>query len=558
MRAVHEDHDRQALVDEGGGGEIPVKAYRLKLVRFGTVNFHDYVAYAKVAAVLVAWLALPAGARAGDAAGSALPSVEEVLAHVKAAKGTAPPAYREIDDVVRGGVAEHVTLVRSGNDYRETYESRAILTANGSYHGQAWRQNANGQTILEQPEPGLATRERFDRSIARIAQPVDGFVIVEVNPRGYGTKRYVEAATWHVVRLERVTAAATTVTTYDDFRTIGGYTLPFHSVSRDGHPENDRDERTTSFEPLAAAAADVTIPPPRRALVPFPAGVTTVRLPARLIDGRFIVRVNVGGRGLDFELDSGASGISVEDGVLQSLGITPFGAFSNGVNAGRFRQSTAIVPEMDVGAFTLRDVVVSTLPTIDTGGRLADVRVVGLLGFDFIAELALELDYANGIVTAFDPATFVAPAATAGGFVADIRVGNGQPMTTLTINGAVGERFVIDTGAAGGLLAFDYFARRHPEALSDERGGAVRSLRMSGVGGDFDVRPYVIKKVQLGNVVFEDTQVLVSGANAFGGDQDGLIGQDFLEIFDVYLDYGDSKAYFVFNRTGNAIKRPTR
>ena len=36
------------------------------------------------------------------------------------------------------------------------------------------------------------------------------------------------------------------------------------------------------------------------------------------------------------------------------------------------------------------------------------------------------------------------------------------------------------------ILIFDYFARRHPEALVDDSGGRFGTGRNYGVGGEFD------------------------------------------------------------------------
>jgi hypothetical protein len=206
-----------------------------------------------------------------------------------------------------------------------------------------------------------------------------------------------------------------------------------------------------------------------------------------------------------------------------------------------------VVPEMAVGDLHMHDVAVSTLPSLPE--QFDDVKVVGLLGFDFIAELVLRLDYEHGRVTATTAAPQVDP--TQRGFVAlDVRLGSQVPLTTVAINGALGERFIIDTGGAGGLMIFDYFARRYPGALVD-RGGGNGNVRLTGVGGKIDTRPYQLKAVKLGNVTFEDFVALrVMERTSYESPFDGLIGADELRFFTVWLDYADSQILLVPNNLG--------
>jgi len=484
-----------------------------------------------------------------------LPTPEQVEAHIFVAEGPAIASYREVDETQAFGLVLRRVEVRNGSDFRIDSDEGAIHTANGSLAGQKWRQNANGQTILEQPGPGLVRPETRVASVVRITTPVDGYLLSSLDARGLGTKRYVEAATWRVVREDVVSATETQVSTFDDFRTIAGHTEAFHRKTSDGHVENDSETRIVELTPAKIAAAQLAIPAPRRALVEFPAGKTMVDLPVRLDHGYFFVRVDVGGRGLDFILDSGASGIAINESLAKELHLTEFGTSSNAANAGRFRQSTAIVPLMKVGELTMRDVAVGTIP-FDMHSNTGDYRAVGLLGFDFIGAVALKLDYHNARATAYDPATFTAPDESHG-FDLDVRVGSGGPLTSITVNGAVAENFLIDTGAFGGIVFTDRFVRRNPKALVDEGGGVrMPPVIVKGVGGDVETRAYQLKEVRIGSTVFRDfvAYSLQSPQAYEASGFDGTIGSEFLRLFDVYFDYSESKVYLIFNADANASK----
>jgi predicted aspartyl protease len=281
--------------------------------------------------------------------------------------------------------------------------------------------------------------------------------------------------------------------------------------------------------------------------VEFPPAVSSVPLPTRFSDGKFIVRVMIAGRGLDFLLDTGAAGIVINRDIAEQLHLEEHGAYSNAANAGRYVGTSAIVPEMTIGSLTMRDVVVTTVPDVDEG-RPGLYKVVGLLGFDFIDAVGLKLDYQAGTVTALTPDAFAVPTDPRT-IDLDIRLGSLQPETSLVVNGSLGEHFMLDTGASGGLMLFDYFQRRHPEALSEkERLPINPNLHFVGVGGDFDVRPYRLHSVRLGKVNFADFVALaVESSKSYGGDQDGLIGTELLSLFTLYTDYPAGKIYLAPN-----------
>lgn len=124
----------------------------------------------------------------------------------------------------------------------------------------------------------------------------------------------------------------------------------------------------------------------------------------------------------------------------------------------------------------------------------------------------------------------------------------------MTVNGALGERWIVDTGGAGNFLIFDYFARRHPEALRDESTVAIRPAVLRGIGGDFETRAYRIGAMRLGNVVFRDfVGYRVVSSTSYAGSSDGLIGPGFLRFFTLGLDYGGSRLYLTPNSEGRRV-----
>ncbi len=107
----------------------------------------------------------------------------------------------------------------------------------------------------------------------------------------------------------------------------------------------------------------------------------------------------------------------------------------------------------------------------------------------------------------------------------------------------IGERFLLDTGGAGPLLVYDYFARPHPEAVVDAHGGGARSqqLHLYGIGGEVETRPYQLASVKLGNVNFTDVLAY------------RIAGDKVLRWFTVGFDYAHERVYLTPSDEGRAI-----
>jgi predicted aspartyl protease len=497
-------------------------------------------------ALLGVSLLLSASAARAD---ESLPDLATVQARVKQASAK-PAAWREtIVSTSTDGLTTTVRHLHKGDDWRDIVERGPFHTEQGEVKGDAWHQNDNGQTVADEPDPGHAAPEKTTTTLSRVHAPVEAYVIAVLNAQGWGDKEYVDPTSWLVVRRETIGAGGTVVTRYDDVRTEAGRTFAHHWITENGYSRTTRESRITAYDANDVSADDVAMPPNRRELVSFPPGAGPVTLPAKFGREHVFVRITIGGRGLDFVLDTGASGITLDNGVARQLGLTAYGTHS-AITAQRYTTARTIVPEMHVGQLTMKNVAVQLVP--DGLDETFGVKSVGLLGFDFLAELGVTIDYEHERVTAVPEPAYVAPAG-AHVIPLDVRIGDGSPMVTVAVNGALGERFIVDTGGAGSFMIFDTFARKHPEALHDEGGGDAfaRSMTFEGVGGAIKTKPYQIKKLKMGPISFNDfVGYRVMSASSYEGDDDGIIGVDFLKLFNVGLDYANSRIYLVPNSFG--------
>jgi predicted aspartyl protease len=474
----------------------------------------------------------PAGRAADD-----LPDAKTLLERVRVAAGTPADNVR---DVVRGHgtLADEVdTSYHLGKNEREIAAVGPIATETGTFEGTPWQRTANGLTVAVEPDPSPEPNASPTPAaiVERSSTPVAD-VIVQLDKSGYGTRTVVDPATAHIIREERISARGTVTNTYDAYAVFGAETLPLRWTVND-----TRDQSTMAYERTEHSVGTVSpgdvAPPSSRALVTFPFGVAQVVLPTRFDNDKIVVHATVAGHPCDFFLDTGASGISVTPELAREAGLTTFNPERNNANAGSYVEREAVVPAIRVGQIEMHDVVVSIVPGFKNDSTS------GLLGFDFLAQLGIRIDYERQTVTAVPGASFVPPA-DKNLIELDIRLGTFQPMTSATFDGAPANRMVIDTGGAGTILLFDHFARAHPEICRN----GVPGLTLLGVGGPFDVDGWRIRHIRLGPVDFTNFTIYQVGSKgSYAGDEDGLIGYDLLRHFTVVLDYTNGRIFLTQN-----------
>jgi hypothetical protein len=82
---------------------------------------------------------------------------------------------------------------------------------------------------------------------------------------------------------------------------------------------------------------------------------------------------------------------------------------------------------------------------------------------------------------------------------------------------------------------FDYFSRQHPEVFDNP---GFQQLFFSGVGGGFDTKAYGFRSVKLGKLVLENFNAYrTAEKSSYPYDLDGIFGNEFLQHFNIDLDY---------------------
>lgn len=434
---------------------------------------------------------------------------------------------------------------RSGRDYRTTVTEGGYRWASGSYQGRKWHADANGMVMPSANFPAQA--DPFLAALRRSADPSSGVellgitagataaYVVDVRPRkGLTERRYYDAQTYLLNRIEVTDYSGhKRVWEYGDYRPVLGRMLA-HRIDYKADGTSVTIETTVlTYERITSEPLDLSVPASRPL---FDLGNRdSVIIPAQFTESGIIVQTFIGGRGLDFLLDSGSSELLIDATIAGELGMTSTGALRASLG-GDFVVANARAPEFSVAGLTATNVAFWTAAFEE---QLPGQRIVGLLGTDFIASGALEVNFQKKSLTLFRS---LPPGLAAEGWsMLPLRLDYSVPLVKAAYSGLPGY-FVADLGAVYSVLYPHYFSQfaQHIPAGTPDQG------ELAGIAGKpFGIKHITMRRLVLGDWVFGDAQVVVPSAeDAQSLDFDGLIGRDTLGSFNLIFDYNDAQLWF--------------
>ncbi len=432
-------------------------------------------------------------------------------------------------------------VFRLGRDERDITLLGPFFYESGVHGGTYWQQTRNGITYTyggvhenrdaRSDTAWLTDTDPHDVRLIGESVPLNAYV-VELNPPGGRHEwRFLDKRSANMVRREYVERGRRFTVTFDDYRIFDGVPEPSHIHSVDSYG-NERDlsllSRTLDLTP---DPRDVDIPPSRRTLVEFPAGVTTLHLPMRIVNGLCVVKVRIGLKDYDFLLDSGAAGIVIDPSIIDDAHLETYGSHI-GATIGTFNETTSVVPQIAIGPLRMRSVVARV---VSVPFHLDDhTHIVGLLGFDFFMDTVVHLDLDHGIANAILPSTFKPPSDAA---TISIALDDRTPVVHARADTVTG-RIVLDTGANRSLFT-PLFASR-ADAPIDPSAPVAQFRGLGGMGMAETVR---LKTFDIAAFPLLDPVVDVTSANLGSEDIDGTAGTDLLHAYDLFFDYRSGALY---------------
>jgi len=241
--------------------------------------------------------------------------------------------------------------------------------------------------------------------------------------------------------------------------------------------------------------------------------------------GTPLIPVKIGGRVYNFWLDTGSSLTMLASDVARELNISPLvpDTLEIVTSTGRVSANPALIPQLEIGQLVVRNapamVVEETMMRMSEPRPIEQskhVKIDGIIGFDIIRQMDIEVDFGENRLRLRDPSTS-RPDTDRNMFWV------GLPVIRLMSTGGIPLHFALDTGAQLTFVT---------EALLDKlqlEAARIESRRVGGLGGEISLRAPVLPDLRVevrgfpilfrGAVVRAPVyQVLASLDGVLGGD----------------------------------------
>jgi hypothetical protein len=295
-----------------------------------------------------------------------------------------------------------------------------------------------------------------------------------------------------------------------------------------------------AFQPWGGKAQELFVEPPSTFITSFS---------FRLLNGGVILvsaGVNNYADSLNFILDTGSGGISLDSATVDELGIPviPSEKTIKGIGGVRkvsfLNNATLRLPGLAVENlnFHVNDYEILT--------SVYGIRIDGIIGYSFFSRYIININYDLLQINVFSKGEYKYPA---GGFML-YPMFTGLPMQTLqfTDSRKFVQRFYLDTGAGLNFLLSENYLndsavlkkRRKPPVVTQAEGvGGKMSMRLTTIK-ELKVGPYRFRRVP--TFLFKDEYNVIN--YPFVG---GLLGNDILRRFNITFNYAKQQVHIVPN-----------
>jgi len=286
-------------------------------------------------------------------------------------------------------------------------------------------------------------------------------------------------------------------------------------------PSESKLDRTDKASIELWADAFKNVPPKtftfRSSLSRMPMSMSAVGTP--------LIPVRIGGKVYNFWLDTGSSLSMLASDVARDLNISPLvpDTLEIVTSTGRVKANPALIPQLEIGQLVVRNapamVVEESMMEMSEPRAIelsTHVKIDGIIGFDIIRQMDLEVDYGENVLRLRDPSNS-RPEGDRNLFWV------GLPVIRLTSTDGIPLHFGLDTGAQLTFVT---------ETLLDKlqlQAARIESRRVGGLGGEISLRAPVLPDLRVmvrrypilfkGAVVRAPVyQVLASLDGVLGGD----------------------------------------
>ncbi len=348
--------------------------------------------------------------------------------------------------------------------------------------------------------------------------------------------RFIDVKDFLVRQESNFTPEGNSTNSLSDYRAVDGITVPFYQKSTDiatgmvtevkiDKYQFNIDMDMGLFEPPAQDVRDFE----------FTEGSSAENIPFIFHENHIYMKVNMSCTESLWILDTGAGMTVIDSTYAAELGLE-FEASMTGQGAGSNVQVYFVtLPEFEVKGihFSSQKAVSIDLMNIE---KKTGLKFQGILGYDFLSRLTARIDYANELISFYDPAEF---SYDGPGVLLDAPIKDQTFVVTMKIDGTREGKWSLDTGA--GSCNFHYpYAKENGFQKRD----GFKAMG-TGAGGSFLELVSRFESVELAGFKIDKPIIDVSlegDKGAFSqGDMMGNLGNSVMRQFVIYLDYKDQK-----------------
>jgi len=321
---------------------------------------------------------------------------------------------------------------------------------------------------------------------------------------GYPCRIYIDPASYLIMMMEIETMTGTVEQRFHDYREIDGILMPFRAVTTQKSIGQSIEVRTLTVEINVVIDPAAFLPPGDLADdFSFVSGGNSATIEFFYVSRHIYLPVKIknGGPERLFLLDSGAGMTMIDEDLAETLGLEADGQIPGAGAGGMADFSMTRIPGFSTDGIEFEEQTAIIYPIAELTERYSGIEAGGILGYDFLSRFVTRID---------------------------------------VLDGEYEGTFLIDTGANSSVLQKPFVDANN---LLDGR--KTVEIVVAGAGGEDRAAVARFKSIQIGETELSGPVFTVplggKGIGAFKGIS-GVIGNDILERFTTWLDYGNQLA----------------
>jgi hypothetical protein len=282
--------------------------------------------------------------------------------------------------------------------------------------------------------------------------------------------------------------------------------------------------------------------------VRFTSGNSALKIPLEIDNNLLLLRVSVNdSKPMRFIFDTGASDSVINSQRATELGLKTEGEVSGKATGGPIRVAMIKGVSLSVLGAAVSNQSIGSMPFPAVPGFEFD----GVIGYDFINQFVVEIDYLNKFMNLYDPRAYT-------------YAGKEKPISLLFRDGKIpfvltkmvfkgraplAAKLEIDTGADGTFVLRYPFVKQ--QRLLDAVPDATKD-RGRGAGGEQQRVIGQVKTAHVGRFILKDLPLaLDTEGEGADEDVDGVMGGEIFRRFKMILDYRNRRMFLEPNKSFN-------